>query len=41
LGFGLKWGAVGLWMGLVAGLASVAILLWREWELSVPQTGPA
>jgi MATE family multidrug resistance protein len=31
LGFGLHWGATGIWLGLVAGLASVAILLWREW----------
>lgn len=36
LGFGLKWGAVGLWLGLVAGLASVAILLGREWERMTP-----
>ncbi len=36
LGFGLKLGAVGLWLGLVAGLACVAILLWREWELLTP-----
>lgn len=39
LGFGLKWGATGLWLGLVAGLASVAILLWREWERMVLETG--
>jgi MATE family multidrug resistance protein len=39
LGFGLKWGAVGLWLGLVAGLASVAILLWREWERMMLETG--
>jgi len=39
LGFGLKWGALGVWLGLVAGLMSVAILLWREWERSTPQTG--
>ncbi len=31
LGFGRHWGATGIWLGLVAGLASVAILLWREW----------
>jgi MATE family multidrug resistance protein len=31
LGFGLGWGATGLWIGLVAGLAVVAVLLWREW----------
>ncbi len=41
LGFGLRWGAVGLWIGLVAGLASVATLLWREWEKTVPQTSPS
>ncbi len=38
LGFGLKWGAPGIWIGLVAGLASVAILLWFEWEKCAPQT---
>ncbi len=32
LGFGLHWGATGLWIGLVAGLAAVAVLLLREWE---------
>ena len=36
LGFGLGWGATGLWIGLVAGLASVAILLGREWERMTP-----
>ena len=36
LGFGLKWGATGLWLGLVAGLATVAVLLWREWERMTP-----
>ncbi|MEK7388753.1 MAG: MATE family efflux transporter [Elusimicrobiota bacterium] len=30
--FGLRQGATGLWMGLAAGLAVVALLLWREWE---------
>lgn len=39
LGFGLKWGATGLWLGLVAGLASVALLLWREWERTMLETG--
>ena len=39
LGFGLKWGATGLWLGLVVGLASVAILLWREWGLMTGETG--
>jgi MATE family multidrug resistance protein len=32
LGFGYGWGATGIWLGLVAGLAAVAILLWREWN---------
>ncbi|MDP3544449.1 MAG: MATE family efflux transporter [Elusimicrobiota bacterium] len=32
LAFGLGWGAVGVWIGLVAGLASVALLLGREWR---------
>ena len=31
LGFGLGWGATGLWLGLCAGLATVSLLLWREW----------
>ena len=34
LGFGLGWGGVGVWLGLVAGLASAAVLLmlrfWRQ-----------
>ncbi|OGS36102.1 MAG: hypothetical protein A2506_13825 [Elusimicrobia bacterium RIFOXYD12_FULL_66_9] len=33
LAFGLGWGATGLWIGLAAGLAVVATLLWREWRL--------
>lgn len=36
LGFGLRWGATGLWLGLVAGLASVSLLLWREWTRMTP-----
>ncbi len=40
LGFGLRWGATGLWLGLVAGLASVSLLLWREWERTGLETGP-
>jgi MATE family multidrug resistance protein len=40
LGFGLKWGATGLWIGLVAGLASVSIMLWREWERIMRATAP-
>lgn len=36
LGFGLGLGAVGVWLGLVAGLALAAILLmWRFWTRSV------
>lgn len=37
LGFHLRMGATGVWLGLVAGLASVAVLLRREWGLV---TGP-
>ncbi|MBI4061687.1 MAG: MATE family efflux transporter [Elusimicrobia bacterium] len=37
LGFGLGWGALGFWLGFVAGLAAVAILLWREWEKTAPE----
>ena len=33
LAFGLGWGAMGLWIGLAAGLAVVATLLWRVWRL--------
>lgn len=33
LAFGLGWGATGLWIGLAAGLAVVATLLWRVWRL--------
>ena len=40
LGFGLGWGATGLWLGLVAGLASVSLMLWREWRLLTVGTGP-
>jgi len=37
LGFGLGWGATGLWLGLCAGLATVSLLLWREWgRLGLP-----
>jgi len=36
LGFGLHWGATGLWLGLVAGLSSVSLLLWREWTRMTP-----
>jgi len=39
LGFGLRWGATGLWLGLVAGLIVVAGLLLREWELRARTLG--
>jgi MATE family multidrug resistance protein len=32
LAFRHGWKATGLWIGLTAGLVSVATLLWREWE---------
>jgi MATE family multidrug resistance protein len=32
LAFRRGWNATGLWLGLVAGLVVVAVLLWREWE---------
>ena len=32
LAFRRGWNATGLWLGLVAGLVVVALLLWREWE---------
>jgi len=36
LGFSLGFGAVGVWLGLVAGLAVAAVLLmWRFWSRSV------
>jgi Na+-driven multidrug efflux pump len=31
LGFGLGWEGVGIWIGLAAGLASVAVLLLARW----------
>ena len=33
LAFRRGWNATGLWLGLVAGLAAVAILLWWEWGI--------
>ncbi len=37
-GFVLGWGAVGIWAGLVTGLASAAILLaWRFWSGVLPR----
>src|SRR6185436_11897519 len=32
LAFRRGWNATGLWLGLVAGLVVVAVLLWFEWE---------
>jgi MATE family multidrug resistance protein len=32
LGFGLNWGGVGIWTGLAAGLAVVAILMLARWS---------
>ena len=32
LGFGLRWGGVGIWWGLLAGLATAAALLLRRWR---------
>ena len=31
LGFGLGWGGVGIWTGLAAGLAIVAVLMLMRW----------
>jgi MATE family multidrug resistance protein len=42
LAFGLGWGALGLWMGLTAGLISVAAALaWRFWRISGRQIARA
>ncbi len=36
-GFALNWGPVGVWVGLVVGLACAAVtLMWRFWRVSVP-----
>ena len=32
LGFGLHWGGVGIWWGLLAGLAVAAVLLLHRWR---------
>ena len=37
LGLRRGWGATGLWIGLVAGLSSVAVLLAREWLREAPR----
>ncbi len=35
LAFGLGWGGVGLWLGLVSGLLAAAVsLMWRFWHLA-------
>ena len=35
LGFGIGWGGVGLWLGLVVGLAVAAgTMMWRFWHLA-------
>jgi MATE family multidrug resistance protein len=31
LGFGLDWKGVGIWIGLAAGLAAVAVMLLIRW----------
>ena len=33
LGFGLRWGGVGIWTGLAAGLAAVSVLMLVRWVL--------
>ncbi len=39
-GFVLDWEGVGVWMGLVTGLACAAgLLMWRFWHDAVPQVG--
>jgi MATE family multidrug resistance protein len=41
LGFGLGWGAVGIWIGLAAGLATAAVvLIWRFVRSSSPSVKP-
>jgi len=38
LGFGLGWGAVGVWLGLVLGLGTAAALMvWRFWRVALPR----
>jgi multidrug resistance protein, MATE family len=40
LGFVMGWGAVGVWVGLAAGLGTAAgVLMWRFWELSREPAG--
>lgn len=39
LAFGLRWGAVGLWCGLIAGLAAVSGLLYLEWRRASASPG--
>jgi MATE family multidrug resistance protein len=42
LGFGMGWGGVGIWAGLAAGLAMVAVLMLHRWtrrdRLNIPTT---
>ena len=40
LGFGLGWDGVGIWIGLAAGLAAVAIMLLARW-MRRERLGPA
>lgn len=38
LGFWLGLGAIGIWTGLIVGLAAAAVLLaWRFWKVAVPE----
>lgn len=42
LGFGVGWGGVGVWWGLVAGLATVWVALsWRFWSRALHHVRPA
>jgi len=42
LAFELGWGAVGVWLGLVLGLASAAgLIMWRFWRVKAPWLGLA
>jgi len=39
LGFWLGWGGVGVWIGLAAGLATVAVLMVARWAMRVRRAG--